>query len=57
MQALNTFRWAQDKIEEIAGTIEQHKHRETQVCERRLRQMKARQEKAAKRAEKAKAAA
>ena len=53
MQALNTYHWAQDKIEEVTGTNKQH--HEAKACERRLRQMAARREKEAKRAEKAKA--
>ena len=50
MQALNSYHWAQDKIDEVVtGT----KHREQAACERRLRQMQTQREKQAARAAKA----
>lgn len=50
MQALNTFHWAQDKIDEITAPaggkpLSAKQHREAQACERRLRQMADRREK------------
>jgi hypothetical protein len=47
MQAMDEFHWAQDKITEV---VTSKKEREQQACERRLRQMQARQEKAMARA-------
>jgi hypothetical protein len=44
---MDEYYWAQDKIDELRDGDK--KHREQQACERRLRQMTSRREKAAKR--------
>lgn len=43
MQAMDEYHWAQDKIDEVVTGKE---HREQAACERRLRQMQARRDKA-----------
>lgn len=47
MQAMNSYHWAQDKIDDVCNGNK--KHREEAACERRLRQMAARREKEAAR--------
>jgi len=47
MRSMDEYYWAQDKIDELRDGDK--KHREQQACERRLRQMTSRREKAAKR--------
>lgn len=49
MQALNSYHWAQDRIQEVTGLTKEQ--RESQACLRRLRQMAAKREKAERRAE------
>lgn len=45
MKAVSSYLWATDAVEKVTK-----QHRETQACERRLRQMAAKREKDAKRA-------
>jgi len=45
MQAVRSYEWAADAVEKVT-----RQHRESQACERRLRQMAAKREKDAKRA-------
>ncbi len=47
MQAMNSYHWAQDKIDDVCNGDK--KHREAKACERRLQQMAARREKEAAR--------
>ncbi len=47
MQAMNSYHWAQDKIDDVCNGNKNH--REEAACERRLRQMAARREKEAAR--------
>lgn len=49
MQALNQYHWAQDRIQEVTGLTKEQ--RESQACQRRLKQMAAKREKEARRAE------
>lgn len=47
MQAMDSYHWAQDKIDDVCNGDK--KHREEKACERRLKQMAARREKEAAR--------
>ena len=47
MQAMNEFRWAQCKVEEVTGMSREQ--RESAACARRLEQMAKKREKQAKR--------
>jgi hypothetical protein len=42
MNELNTYHWAQDKIDDV---VDGKKHRESLACERRLKQMQRNREK------------
>lgn len=49
MQAMNEYAWAQGRIQEVTGLTKEQ--RESQACQRRLKQMAAKREKEAQRAE------
>lgn len=51
MEAMNSYAWAQDKIDEVTHTTAERRHDwQAKAAERRLKQMAAKREKDAKRA-------